>query len=395
MKFLRNGSQYSLVPNSVEILNNLPVGRYTIMMSDKGPYLVESEPVLIKEKIYGKSPQKVQKVWRRFVESDRSIGCLAVGHKGTGKSIFTNMICNVALEAGYPVIIINKYIPNLEDFLENISNECVVVFDEYDKTYPRIKVHNAGGNDDDDIRRADEGPQSELLSMFDGMSSAKRLWLITANHIIHLSDYIVNRPGRFQFAIVFGNPNLGEMHEYMRDNLEKQTYEKYAKDVCLLAMHVPMSWDILRCICVELQNNSNNNASLKECLEDINLFKFEPCNLENSMEMYDGAVIDNHGHRYDMCCRGKLSDGCYIYAGEFYDARHDRHRLLIYFEFGRNSILYDEENMEYYVDPSKVTLGNQEFPEEVNRFMQEHGPFEFKIKLATNFGQEKLEEYVN
>ena len=87
-----------------------------------------------------------------------------------------------------PVIIVDTYIPGLANFIEEIEQEVMVMFDEFDKTF-------GGVNKSDGM--AD--PQTELLTLFDGLAQGKKLYVITCNNLNTLSDYLVNRPGRFHY----------------------------------------------------------------------------------------------------------------------------------------------------------------------------------------------------
>lgn len=106
------------------------------------------------------------------------------------------------MEAGYPVIIVDQAFPGIASYIESIEQEVVFLFDEFDKTF--------GSNHDSD-------PQSTFLSLFDGTSQGKKLFIITCNSLHGLNDYMVNRPGRFHYHFRFGYPTGEEIRQYLTD----------------------------------------------------------------------------------------------------------------------------------------------------------------------------------
>ena len=53
----------------------------------------------------------------------------------------------------------------------------MVLFDEFDKTFSTNDRNNAGD------------PQTEMLTLFDGLSTGKKLFIITCNELKNLNDY--------------------------------------------------------------------------------------------------------------------------------------------------------------------------------------------------------------
>lgn len=63
------------------------------------------------------------------------------------------------MEKGYPVLIADEAYRGIAHFIEKIEQECVVLFDEFDKTFKSNKE-----NDE----------QAKLLSLFDGTAGGKK-----------------------------------------------------------------------------------------------------------------------------------------------------------------------------------------------------------------------------
>ena len=72
-------------------------------------------------------------------------------------------------------------------------------------------------------------PQSGLLSLFDGTSQGKKLFIITCNSLSKLNDYLVNRPGRFHYHFRFEYPSSEEIMEYLTDKLGSQYISEIQK----------------------------------------------------------------------------------------------------------------------------------------------------------------------
>ena len=111
-----------------------------------------------------------------------------------------------AIQNGYPLIIVNTYIPGIADFLSQIDQEIVVLLDEFDKTFNGGKDNSNNAKD----------PQTEMLTLFDGINSGKKMFIVTCNDLRGLNDYLVNRPGRFHYHFRFEYPQAEEIREYMQ-----------------------------------------------------------------------------------------------------------------------------------------------------------------------------------
>ena len=70
-----------------------------------------------------------------------------------------------SIKRGIPLIIVDRYYRGVASYLDSIRQEVVVLFDEFDKTFGEVR---AG----DDCA----SPQAELLTLFDGVSTGKKLY---------------------------------------------------------------------------------------------------------------------------------------------------------------------------------------------------------------------------
>ena len=70
-----------------------------------------------------------------------------------------------------------------------------------------------------------------LLSLFDGTTGGKKLFIVTCNELYSLNSYIVNRPGRFHYHFRFDYPTPEDIREYLHDKLPEEQHGEIEKVV--------------------------------------------------------------------------------------------------------------------------------------------------------------------
>lgn len=257
MKIINTDSIYRIYPDNLKTYDSLPVGVYRACFSKMEGFFLEKQPdVEVKEKIYGKHEEKVNKILRSFDKFERNLGVIFSGNKGIGKSVAAKLLAKHANEKGLPVILINEYLPGVSDLLNDIEQEVVVIFDEFDKTY------SSRGDDGND-------KQTEFLSLLDGFGRGKKLYVVTCNNLNRLNDFLVNRPGRFHYHIVFGYPTEDEIKEYLHDKVDAKYHGEITK-VIGFSKGVELNYDCLRAIAFEL----NSGIPFEDAISDINIVNF-------------------------------------------------------------------------------------------------------------------------
>lgn len=253
MKIINTGNTYRVYDNSMRTYDTLPAQVYNVCFDPNSGWFLQkySDSIEIKEKIYGCHIEKVKKVLKSFSAFERNLGVILSGDKGIGKSLFSKVLSKAAVATGYPLIIVNGYIPGISSFIDSIDQECVILFDEFDKTF--------GAHKDND-------PQNEMLTLFDGVSQGKKLFVVTCNSLFGLNDFLVNRPGRFHYHFRFEYPSDSEITEYMTDKLKEEFWKEISK-VIVFAKKVPLNYDCLRAIAFEL----NCGLSFEEAIKDLNI----------------------------------------------------------------------------------------------------------------------------
>lgn len=253
MKIIEMGTNYQIYGEDLIVLEKLPVQTYRVGFNKMtGFFLEKQHDMEIKEdKIYGVHEKKVDKVLKRFADAKKNLGVILSGDKGIGKSLFARLLAQKALKNNIPVILVDDFIPGLDNFLNDIKNEVMVLFDEFDKTFAKNK---------------DEDPQSKMLSLFDGTSDGKKLFVVTCNKYSSLNEFMINRPGRFHFHFRFDYPNPEEVKEYLNDKLDEKYHSEISK-VVVFSRKRKLNYDCLAAIAVEL----NEGEAFEEAIKDLNI----------------------------------------------------------------------------------------------------------------------------
>lgn len=255
MHIVESGKRYRIFNNAITTYDQLPPKTYRVDYDPETRIfsLLEAHDFEIPEtKIYGQHLDKVKKVLNSMDKMNRNLGVILSGDKGIGKSLFSKCLGLKARKKGIPVILVNEYHEGIANFLEEIEQTVMILFDEYDKTFDE-KKHNC---------------QAEMLSLFDGVSAGKKLFVITCNEIQSLSQYLINRPGRFHYHFRFLYPTADEIRDYMEDKLDKQYYDEI-ENVIAFSVRMNLNYDCLRSIAFEL----NNGLKFQEAIKDLNIIR--------------------------------------------------------------------------------------------------------------------------
>lgn len=272
MKIVNTGSTYRIYTDDLKTYDKLPVGTYEVCFHPmQGFWLERKDNIELTEKVYGIHNSKADKILKSFKITDRNLGVILSGNKGIGKSLTAKLIVQKAIAAGIPVIVVNDCIKGVASYIADIKQEVVVLFDEFDKTF---KVNK---------RNDDGGDQDEFLTLFDGLDQGKKLFIVTCNSLSDLSDYLVNRPGRFHYHLRFNYPSVDEIKEYLHDKLHKK-YWGEIEEVVKFANITDLNYDCLRAIAFEL----NLGTSFKEAIKDLNI-----TNYDNDSKYDIICVLDN------------------------------------------------------------------------------------------------------
>lgn len=352
MNVVQAGTNFQIYGEEIKSYDKLPVGTYEISFHKMmGFFLTSHSDLLVKEdKVYGNSEEKVEKILRSFSLTDRNFGVILSGPKGVGKSLFARILANHAAERNLPLLICSQYIPGLPNFISSIEQEVIVLFDEFEKTFA----------DNDEVK-----PQEDMLSLFDGVDSGKKLFIITCNEVRQLNSYLLNRPGRFHYHFTLGNPSPSEIEQYMRDKLDPR-YHFYIPQIVNFSLGGSLTFDCLRAIAFEV----NNGYSLEETVQDLNISREKVLYFDIHIEFEDGGFYVARRADLDF-----YRDSCreWVYGDKF----------SFRIDFKSSDVQYDPEKTIYNLDPNKVNIyidddDISELPEEQQNFIKNR-----KVKSVT------------
>lgn len=283
MNIVNAGNRFQVYGEDVQTFHDLPLGTYKIEYSKMGGGLfLASRPELTinEDKIYGHSLDKVKKVMKSYSLMQRNLGVLLSGTKGIGKSLFVRLAAREALASNLPVITVTEAIPGLANFISSIQQDCVVVFDEFEKTF---------------AKQDNWDPQTEMLTLFDGLDGGHKLFIVTCNDLSALSSYMLNRPGRFHYHFTMTTPSNDEIREYLTDKLTPEYWEAIDEIINLNAV-IDLPYDYLRAIAFEL----NQGYSVKETMSDLNITGTNEVHFDIQIYMSNGLIYENWDCRIDF-----------------------------------------------------------------------------------------------
>lgn len=247
---------------TLSVLNKLPVGTYELGADKQGFFLNHIEEMdNIPERVYGNSARRVERIITTFkYRKGCNTGVMLSGIKGTGKTLMTRMLTLRAAEEGLPTIVINTAFPTnvIAQFLRSVDVPCVVVFDEFDKTFKEKK--------DDDGDDKDNNVQGGLLSILDGVYSSHKLFVFSLNEVKFVNEYLLSRPGRVFYHYKFTSLDAQTIEEYCEDRLINK---ENISDIVMVSHFIKdFTFDILSAIVAEC---NNYNEKPQQFIKDLNV----------------------------------------------------------------------------------------------------------------------------
>lgn len=345
--FIKDGNTFTVShDNALTVMDHLPAATYVLKMRPSGQfYLEEIEKMQFTGKIYGDSLKLCNRVMRTFDDRSVSTGVLLSGEKGSGKTMLAKMISMDAATKGMPTIVINSPFSGdaFNNFMQLISHPCVVIFDEFEKVFSR-----------DD--------QEQLLTLLDGVFSAKKLFLLTCNEKHRIDNHMRNRPGRIFYSIDFDGLDASFIREYCIDNLVDQSK---VDGVCRIAMIFnKFNFDMLKALVEEI---NRYNETPQEAIKYLNA---KPEHSEKAL--FDVAIKhkgvflpDSAFEDYKKINVNPLSNGSFTITFKIDDAEDEDGYSFEYLELGYSDLIsldafkevfiFAKDDYEVYLTKSKET----------------------------------------
>lgn len=292
MKIVNFGSTFRIFGDDLKTFDKLPAATYKVDFNPMSGFSLDQvdDFKTKEEKIYGSHAEKIQKVLKSYTKFDRSMGIILSGNKGMGKSMFVQLIGEeVIQQLDIPVILVTKPFVGIADFIEEIDQEALIIFDEFEKMFS-----NRGVSSNREQPTHIES-QDNLLGLFDGTSQKKRLYAITVNELHRVNDFMLSRPGRFHYHIRFDYPSSDEIEVYLRDKLD-EAYHGEIKHVVSFANRVKLNYDSLRAIAFEL----NEGYTFKSSIGDLNILTTESQRFNVKVSFTDGKSVDINGQNLNL-----------------------------------------------------------------------------------------------
>lgn len=344
-KFVSNNGRISVISDNVNINDTLPLGTYYISFDPiSGFYLSQTENIQLKTKIYGeKTGIRTSRIINTFKDRVDNTGVLLSGIKGSGKSLQIKHISEVLRnEHGISSLIVNTNMPidALTLFLNEITEPIVVILDEFEKTFEKMEE------------------QKQFLTLLDGISFNKKLYLFSCNDVEKITEFMLARPSRIYYHYRYTTMDKEAVVGYCEDFLKNK---KFIENI--IAIH-------------DFMGNTFNFDILQSLIQESNRYDESPLDIINILNIKDNS---NQRYRYrDFTYKMEFTDNHYssieddIKDGKFVSIDMEefyRGKTMRIDSFIPSVTKKDYENLkEKYKKVQQVQFSTQNFNEKDNLF---------------------------
>lgn len=273
--------------------NLLEPGLYRYEADMSGWWLAKTGPrYTFPYKIYGSHDHIINRIKKAWGATAANLGVLLNGVKGTGKTVTAQLVGNWAIQQGIPVIVVHNPVP-LATILERVQQDCVVIFDEFEKTHAKPEEQQA------------------LLTAIDGMSrnAWKRLFIFTTNAKT-VDPNFIDRPSRIRYSWEFGRLSNEVIEEILDDLLDPELSDLRVGIQTYLATRKVLSIDVVKTVIVECNTFRESPTTFKQVMnlseQDARGFELEIVDGEGNPVRSLTSYFKPH-NRFSQMLMGHLS----------------------------------------------------------------------------------------
>ncbi len=236
--FIDTGAQIEIRQEIGEAIDHLSAGVYRLHVEDtpfgsKISLNKAGKNFVVSDTRYGDHNDIVDMIVSDYDRVGVPVGVLAVGMKGSGKTMLCQDISNRLIAKGLPVIIIDSTIsPHIVRAIAELVGPCVFFFDEFGKVYREQEVR--------------EG----FLGIFGDPKLVGRMFLLTGNYKSEFSDFVLDRPTRIKYRIDLSSIPLTSLEDF---------YNRHKIEISKLCWLTPirneLSYDLLNSLLGPLRSS--------------------------------------------------------------------------------------------------------------------------------------------
>ena len=345
--YLRTGTRYDVTDEAnIHVDHILPAGTYTVGYDEfRGVYFLDRiNDFTNSGKVYGDTMSRVKRIMQTFSDRPNGTGVLLSGAKGSGKTLLAKLTSIAAMAQDIPTIVINQphHGEKFNKFVQTIEQPAVIMFDEFEKVYT------------DDL-------QDSILTLLDGTYQSKKLFLTTCNDRYRINSYMLNRPGRFFYALHYQGIEEDFIREYCQDNLKDPS--KLEQVVRASKLFDEFNFDMLKALVEEL------NRYGETVVEALRFLNISP---ESSRFLYKVTKFEYFGRTTDQLYKGFETKVSYGQRIDIANGFTIRYKMANTDEDGEgptweNEIDYGFSDILLYDPSGKITAKNETAYVEIER----------------------------